>query len=100
MRRLAAGILLAIGLGATAGAQTVDPSKHWPLPPSELERLLANEEPKILSIRGGVGGVMGVLKLRVAFQPSGREIDVKWKKSPPGDADGWNNSPRKEIAAY
>jgi hypothetical protein len=43
---------------------------------------------------------MGVLKLRVAFQPSGRELDVKWKKSPPGDADGWNNSPRKEIAAY
>jgi hypothetical protein len=89
-----------MGPGATAQAQAVDPSRHWPLPPAELEPLLANEEPKILSIRGGVGGVMGVLKLRVAFQPSGRELDVKWKKSPPGDADGWNNSPRKEIAAY
>jgi hypothetical protein len=99
-RRVAAGILVAMGLGATARAQAVDPSAHWPLPPAELERLLGREDPKILSVRGGVGGVMGVLKLRVAFQPSGRELDVKWKKSPPGDADGWNNSPRKEIAAY
>jgi hypothetical protein len=89
-----------MGLGATARAQTVDPSAHWPLPPAELERLLAHEDPKILSVRGGVGGVMGVLKLQVVFQPSGRELDVKWKKSPRGDADGWNNSPRKEIAAY
>jgi hypothetical protein len=29
-----------------------------------------------------------------------REIDLKWKAAPPGDADGWNNAPRKELAAY
>jgi hypothetical protein len=73
---------------------------HWPLPPTVLERRLALEEFRILSVSGGVGGVMGVKKLRIALESTGQELDVKWKKAPKGDADGWNNTPRKEIAAY
>jgi hypothetical protein len=92
--------LLWLGLITPAWGQTVDPAAHWPLPPAELEQRLAYDDFTIRSVRGGVGGVMGVKKLKIVF--SGREdwIPVKWKEAPPRDADGWNNTPRKEIAAY
>jgi hypothetical protein len=44
-------------------------------------------------------GVTGAYKLGLAF-PDGKTLDVKWKEVPRGSGDGWNNSPRKEIAAY
>ena len=83
------------GANAHAGAQV-----HWPLPPARLEDVLAHQDFRILSLKGGVGGVSGVKKLHVVFPESGQELDLKWKESPSGDADGWNNTPRKEIAAY
>ena len=54
----------------------------------------------LLEQSGDVGGVMGVKKLRVRLGSEGEEYFVKWKRAPSGDADGWNNTPRKEIAAY
>ena len=99
---LAAGLaaLLWLGVLTPARAQPVEPAAHWPLPPAELERLLAYDDFTIRSVRGDVGGVMGVKKLKIVFP--GREdwLAVKWKKAPSRDADGWNNTPRKEIAAY
>lgn len=44
------------------------------------------------------GGVTGAKKASLEF-PDGISIEVKWKDFPRG-LDGWNNSPRKEIAAY
>jgi hypothetical protein len=88
------------GWGDPALAERVDPATHWPAPPAEVERLLALAPFEIQSVRGGVGGVMGVKKLGLVFPPGGRELAVKWKAAPPGDADGWNNTPRKELAAY
>jgi len=73
---------------------------HWPLPPAEAERALALEDFEIMEVKGDVGGVMGVRKLKIRLPASGRELKVKWKRAPDGDADGWNNTPRKEIAAY
>jgi len=40
---------------------------------------------------------MGAKKLRLRFD-DGVEINVKWKRAP-AEAEGWNNSPRREIAA-
>jgi hypothetical protein len=102
LRSPAAGLagLLWLGLLTPAWAQAVDPSTHWPLPPAELERLLAHEDFEIRTVRGDVGGVMGVKKLKVVFSNREEWIAVKWKEAPPRDADGWNNTPRKEIAAY
>jgi hypothetical protein len=85
---------------ARARAGTEGAQSHWPLPPAELERILALEDFQILDVKGGVGGVMGVRKLTLRFPASGQELKVKWKRAPDGDADGWNNTPRKEIAAY
>ena len=96
-----AGARLALGaLAALAGAEARGAETHWPLPPAELERLLGHEPFEIREVKGGVGGVMGVRKLSLHFPGSGRDLTVKWKRAPDGDADGWNNTPRKEIAAY
>lgn len=96
----AIGAWALLALAAPAFPQEVAPSTHWPAPPAELEKLLAGAPFEILSVRGGVGGVTGVRKLELAFPPSGRSFAAKWKVAPGGDADGWNNTPRKELAAY
>ena len=51
------GILAAL---APAWGERVDPALHWPAPPAEVERLLAEVPFRIVSVRGDVGGVMGV----------------------------------------
>jgi len=96
-RLLLVGVLLAgfAGLPLVAAAKP-----NWPLPPAQLERILASEDFEILEVSGEVGGVMGVKKLTLRFPKSGKTLNVKWKAAPQGDADGWNNNPRKEIAAY
>lgn len=97
------GFAAAALFGLAAAAAPGEPrgtESHWPLPPAEAERALALEDFEILDVRGDVGGVMGVRKLRIRLPASDRELTVKWKRAPNGDADGWNNTPRKEIAAY
>ncbi|MBW2267556.1 MAG: hypothetical protein JRH16_03185 [Deltaproteobacteria bacterium] len=95
------GALGLVGLFAlSAQAGPVDPARHWPLPPPILETRLAQDRLEILEASGGVGGVMGVKKLKIRLGDPGDVLFVKWKKAPRGDADGWNNTPRKEIAAY
>jgi hypothetical protein len=43
-------------------------------------------------------GVTGARKLTLRFT-DGADVEVKWKPVPAG-LDGWNNSPRKDLAAY
>jgi len=93
-------LAVALLLASAAAAEPVDPSHHWPLPPGELEERLAAEDFEVIEVAGGVGGVTGVKKLQIRMAEDGRELAVKWKKAPSGNADGWNNTPRKEIAAY
>jgi len=45
-------------------------------------------------------GVTGAERWTLYFPALQRSIRVKWKAAPPGDADGWNNAPRKELAAH
>jgi hypothetical protein len=37
--------------------------------------------------------------MKVRYGETGRALEYKWKTAP-GGGDGWNNTPRKEIAAY
>jgi hypothetical protein len=94
---ITATLLLALPIGSWGEGA---PNAHWPLDPAALEQILAQEDFEILSVKGGIGGVMGARKLGLRFPASGRDLKVKWKRAPDGDADGWNNTPRKEIAAY
>jgi hypothetical protein len=79
--------------GAPAG-------RHWPVSPDRLEELLRTGKGSVRDRTPISTGVTGADRLTVYFPAIGRTVRVKWKAAPPGDADGWNNSPRKELAAY
>ena len=81
-----------------ASAQPVGPDGNLPLPPAVLEEL-RSDALEIRSIEGAGGGVTGAKKM-VLFVPAfGKEVTIKWK-TVPKSGDGWNNSPRRELAAY
>jgi hypothetical protein len=113
MRRLVACVLSAV----LAGCASVDPARApdwlahlaasprpppgsaWPLPPETLEGLLAEDrEDRVIAPAGS--GVTGAYRVTAYFPSARRELDLKWKVAPRDDADGWNNAPRKELAAY
>jgi hypothetical protein len=73
---------------------------NWPAPPEDLERRLAGEPFELRKIAGAGAGTTGALKLELFFPQHNDTIAFKWKPVPPGDADGYNNVPRKEIATY
>jgi hypothetical protein len=105
----AAALLAAAACAGTPAPQSLPASRselaaevpaNWPLPPAEIERRLAED---VLEVRAadGIGeGTTGALKLTLYFPAHGDTFVFKWKPVPLGDADGWNNAPRKELAAY
>jgi len=110
LRGAVAGALL--GLAGCAGTpepvrmavREGDPSTavpvNWPAPPGEIERRLAGEPFELREVAGAGAGTTGALKLTLFFPLHGDTIAFKWKAVPEGDADGVNNVPRKEVAAY
>jgi hypothetical protein len=74
--------------------------RHWPVDPRRLEPLLQTGKGSVRDRTPISTGVTGADRLTVYFPAIRRSVRVKWKAAPPGDADGWNNSPRKELAAY
>jgi hypothetical protein len=95
VRFLAAFLILSVAGGAGAA----EAPKNWPLPPGELEKRFWDQEFKVLESKSAGAGVTGASKLKIQY-PDGQVVKVKWKPVPPLRADGWNNSPRKEIATY
>jgi len=83
-----------------AAAPPPPAGRSWPLPPDRLETLLATGAGVVRARQLLPSGVTGAERLAIEFPALHRSIDVKWKVAPPGDADGWNNAPRKELAAY
>lgn len=73
--------------------------RNWPMAPSELDYRLAFEDFVIREVKGAGSGVTGAARFLVEF-PDGQRLKVKWKRFPERTLDGWNNSPRKEFAAY
>jgi hypothetical protein len=73
---------------------------NWPASPKEIERRLASEAFEVRSAENAAGGTTGALKVKLFFPAHGDTLAFKWKAVPSGDADGWNNAPRKELAAY
>jgi len=89
-----ASLLFASGHAVAEGTP-----RNWPLPPHELEKRFATEDFTIREVKGAGGGVTGASRLLIEY-PDGKTLKVKWKAVPDKTADGWNNSPRKELAAY
>jgi hypothetical protein len=93
--RIAACLLIA----TVAGAQPSGPDGNIPIPAPELQRRLQQDNFEIDEVGETHGGIMTTAKLELDFSHPELEVDVKWKAAGK-DADGWNNSPRREIGAY
>jgi len=89
---------VAIPAVTTAGAEA--PARDWPPAREPLARRLMYDPLEIPLNVGAGGGVSGARRLQLVFPTDGRTVTIKWKIAPRHDADGWNNSPRKELAAY
>jgi len=74
-------------------------TRHMPLPPEKVRQLLESGRIEVVSSERAAGGVMGVAHAVARFPDVGATFEVKWKQAPE-NADGWNNTPRKELAAY
>lgn len=104
-------VLFAVGVAGCASKEHVapppfdhdnskiDPFYNWPGHPEELERRLIEHEFIARRVEGAGGGVTGAQKATLHFPGDDTELKVKWKVVPHG-LDGWNNAPRKELAAY
>ncbi len=90
-------ILFALAAQPSRG-QPSGPNGNIPLPAPELQRRLEREPFNIVDVGHTHGGIMTTEKLTLAFA-DGTRVDVKWKAAANG-GEGWNNSPRKELAAY
>jgi hypothetical protein len=77
---------------------------NWPVSPEEVEgelyRLGLARELEIREIKGTATGTSGAFEESIYFPTLQREVKFKFKKAIPGDLDSFNNSPRRELAAY
>ncbi len=73
--------------------------RNWPMAPSVLDLKLAFDDFEIADVKSAGAGVTGAVRFTVRFA-DGQTLKVKWKRFPGKTLDGWNNSPRKELAAY
>jgi hypothetical protein len=87
-------------LARLAAAPIPPAGRNWPVPPAQIEELAATGSGVVRERNATSGGVTGAERFTIYFPKIDRTIDLKWKAAPPGDADGWNNNPRKELAAY
>lgn len=55
---------------------------------------------EVVSSEPTPSGVAGARKLVLRFPADGLRLEVKWKAAPSRSGEGWNNVPRKELAAY
>jgi len=89
---LVAGFLLVLVGTARAG-------ENFAISPGEAERRLGQEPFEIIEAKRTASGVAGAQRWRLRYR-DGPVVKAKWKAAPNYMADGWNNSPRREIAAY
>jgi hypothetical protein len=86
-------------LARAAAAQPAGPDGNLPLPAPELQRRMQYDDFTIDDVEETSGGIMTTAKVELDFKRPAAEIDAKWKAATK-DAEGWNNSPRREIGAY
>lgn len=75
------------------------PNDAWIVSPERAEALLGTEPLKIVSSKGAGAGVTGASRFEMESPKDGTKFKAKWKPTP-WRLDSWNNSPRRELAAY
>ncbi len=76
-----------------------EPASNWPLHPLRSESLMRDAPMKVISERYAGAGISGASRVEVRYPGEDQSLTLKWKTMP-GDLDGINNSPRREIASY
>lgn len=93
-----------VHFGSAPSPHAAERYPNWPIPPatdfkglSIAERSRSTYE--VADVKSAGGGTTGAEKIVIAF--TDLPDDVRFKiKLVPGDLDGINNAPRKELAAY
>jgi hypothetical protein len=78
---------------------TEDLYPNWPEAPEEVAELMSKGPAESRGEQGAGGGTTGAERHTIYFPEADVEFDAKWKEVP-GRLDGFNNSPRKELAVY
>ena len=65
-----------------------------------MYRLALARQYEIKEIKATATGTSGAFKEQIYFPTIKKEVKFKFKKAIPGDLDSFNNSPRRELAAY
>lgn len=97
MTRLLTLALLVLFSRAATG-QVSGPKGNLALPPAETIHRMCQASFEIVEARGAGAGVMGARRWQLKLE-DGSTLAVKWKEAPE-EGEGWNNSPRLEVAAY
>ena len=92
------GSLLCLGVFTVAASGLAASNIRSSAEEDRVVERLESDPAKVVKDQDAGGGVTGARRLTLRFE-DGEEIEVKWKPVP-GSMDGWNNSPRKELAAY
>ncbi len=72
---------------------------HSPLTTLEEDQRLDRARHEVRNIEGAGGGVTGAEKVEILLPDLAEDIVGKGRKVPSPRIDGWNNAPRKELAA-
>jgi hypothetical protein len=100
LAKIARSLVIAAVVAGAPRTAVADPlPRNWPLPPSELQRRFEREPFTITEVESVGAASTGAVKLELRFA-DGKAIDVKWKAVREDALDHWNNSPRRELAAY
>lgn len=75
------------------------PSDAWPMPPEKAEILFTTGEIRMRERKGAGGGVTGASRVTLYSPADDLTFKAKWKPVP-YFLESWNNSPRRELAAY
>jgi hypothetical protein len=77
---------------------------NWPVPPgfidSQVKEALTLENFEVMEEEKTAQGIAGAQKVDLRFPGLDKNINFKWKEVSQGQLDVWNNSPRRELAAY
>ncbi len=89
-----------LNLRGASPPKSEDPFPNWPYPPEQATELLAKAKYDAEWVKGAGKGTTGAEKIELFVPAIDGTLLVKWKEMPEGDLDGFNNSPRRELAAY
>lgn len=72
----------------------------WPAAPGRVEELIRHADRRLIAREELAAGVTGAHKIEWHFPAIDQTLAFKWRRAPEPDLDAWNDSPRRELAAY